>query len=193
VKKADRERLRRTYGSLYRSHHSEFGLCFYCGAPQQCRDHVPPLAWIEAATLDAWRRSGFFAVTIASCGDCNRRLSDRPLFTALERTEFIATALEREYERRAALWTDEELLELSPEFRRVIRAKREALVALVCRVRYAQQRLVRRHTFPDSDEYTGTDIGRPAAPKPEIVIGLPGATGSGGGKTPPILRHVGDR
>jgi hypothetical protein len=117
--------------------------CFYCGDLAGERDHCPPLSWVESRRLSDWKRDGVRFVVVPACGHCNNLLGDRPLFTLVERAEFIERRLETLYEREAALWSEEEIAEMSPEFQRTLRARKRALVLLMDRVRTAQWRCMR--------------------------------------------------
>lgn len=152
MKKRERDRLLTTYGRLYHWHippgegrHK----CFYCGDFAGTADHCPPLSWLESQTTEAWARMGVPFVLISSCSDCNKRLGDRPMFTALERTEYLKAALEQRYEKESTLWSEDELAEMSSEFQRTIKARQAKTKELLVRARHAQWRVLQEESFPE--------------------------------------------
>jgi hypothetical protein len=148
MKNTERARLMQTYHRLYNLHYFAApraytqGDCYYCGEPADGRDHSPPLAWIEARSLAAWRGSGIRLWLVPCCTHCNNALGDMPLFTLQERAEHICASLERKFEKKAVQWTADELLEMGPAFRRTIGAQMLKLQVLAERVRYAQWRVL---------------------------------------------------
>lgn len=140
----ERKRLQAAYGHLYSRYFAEampgsFG-CFYCAEPADTIDHCPPLSWVEHRRPQDWKRDKIAFHTIVCCRDCNKVLGDRGLFTALSRTTLIRQKLETKYEREAALWSEEEIAQMSPRFQKSIRARSSLLRMLVERIRAAQWR-----------------------------------------------------
>jgi len=142
----ERNRLLDVYGRFYRKEEYEkltgerFKGCFYCGdLAASTVDHVPPLRWIEAKPLDYWRKNGGL-LKVAACRLCNGCLSSRPLFTLSERAEWIAKRLSAEYQAKVTLWLEDEILEISPSFQRVLRARKEQFTDLLARVKHAELR-----------------------------------------------------
>lgn len=146
---SNREDILKTYGSFYEYHYSELGACFYCGDLGGEIDHCPPVSWIESRTIVEWRESRIPLVKVSSCSSCNRTLGARPFFTVYERLRFLARVLESEYERRASLWAEEEIREMSPMFQKMIYARKAQLVNLHARVRSVQQRLCNTESHPE--------------------------------------------
>jgi hypothetical protein len=152
--KAERKRLFKTYGQLYRWHSAD-GVnrheCFYCGDSAETLDHAPPLSWVETQDKKAWAKHGVRFVLLPACRHCNSLLGNRPLFRALERAQFIEQALLKRYDKEASLWAPDEIAEMSPEFQRVIAARRKKTNYLLVRVRHAQWRLLQYESFPDDN------------------------------------------
>ena len=151
MKSQDRKRLLKQYGHLYRRHAGEgvnWRECFYCSDPSETVDHCPPLSWVESRTAKSWRAAGIPLALMPACRACNGLLGDKPLFTALDRLLSLENALERRYEREAALWSDEEIAEMSPEFQRTIKARRAKTKHLMGRIRHVQWRALNDETFP---------------------------------------------
>ena len=143
----ERKRLLAQYGHLYSNHEYERmpgGLgCFYCGEPPSSKDHIPALSAVDLKEPRRWRDDGIKFLLVPSCTHCNSLLGRRQLFTPAARAEYIATRLELTYDRQAALWRDDEIAEMGPEFQRTIRARQRSLSDLLQRVRAAQWRFVR--------------------------------------------------
>jgi hypothetical protein len=147
--RSNREEILKLYGSFYDYHYSEIGACFYCGDIGGEIDHCPPISWVESRTLTGWREAKIPLVKVSCCGSCNRTLGDKPFFTVYERLRFLVRVLEAEYERRASLWAEEEIKEMSPMFQRMIYAKKAQLIGLHARVRSLQQRLLNTESHPE--------------------------------------------
>jgi hypothetical protein len=109
--------------------------CFYCGAIATQMDHCPSLG--TSSTLgDGWRRVQHYL--IPSCGPCNGMLSDRPLLTPCARASYIATKLEREFNRYSALWTDEEIAEMGQSFVESLKARDKVMREMLRRIHHLQ-------------------------------------------------------
>lgn len=146
---SNRERIRllSAYGHLYSRHiadHLPYSLgCFYCADVASDIDHCPPIRWIEAKKPKQWRQSGIEFLTVRACKWCNQKLGAKALFTLGERAEYIEEALMQQYEKEAHLWSEAEILQMSPEFQRTIRARQRATQELLTRARAAEWRKVR--------------------------------------------------
>lgn len=142
--KTERKRLQATYGSLCSKVFFEpmpgGNGCFYCGDHAETIDHCPPLTWVESKRMEDWRRSGVEFVLLPSCGDCNKRLGPKGLFTPMERVSFLRAKLDTLYEHKVTLWSDDEIAEMSPQFQKAIHARRDSLRHLLDRVRGLQWR-----------------------------------------------------
>lgn len=81
----DRSSAVKAYQQMY-GRHWHTGSCFYCGAPDDVDDHVPPLAVVH-------RLRGFIQgqslLLVRSCAACNASLGDMPLMTPEDRRAFI--------------------------------------------------------------------------------------------------------
>lgn len=146
-KSKERARLNSIYGHLYGHHisdHLPHSLgCFYCGDIAQTKDHSPPLAWVETKKQKEWRDDGIEFLTVRSCSWCNIKLGEKPLFTLAERSAFIEKTLMRQYEKESALWSEDEILEMSSAFQKTIRARKKAIAELLTRARTAEWRKIR--------------------------------------------------
>lgn len=133
--------LQRTYGKWYKRHLEAGGsTCFYCGEQRICLDHRPPLETVDTLGVERLREVEVPLCLIPCCNDCNGRLGARPLLTALDAVKFLREALENLYEKRASLWSRDELKEMSPMFRALIKKRLEATEILLCRVQFLQKR-----------------------------------------------------
>ena len=154
MKSTERAQLLRTYGHFYTYHAplgQKPGTCFYCGDPAGTVDHCPPLSFADALVRpdEDTRRIPFHLVP--ACGQCNGWLGSRAVFHLIERVEFIRDRLRTDYERRMALWSDEEIAEMSDRFARAIRARREGLDRLRDRFRFAERRALQPGAYPADD------------------------------------------
>ena len=70
-------------------------------------------------------------------------MSDKPLFTLLEKLIFAVKYLENLYEKEANLWSEEEIAEMSIPFQKTIRARKKLSQLLLDRVQFAQHRLAK--------------------------------------------------
>lgn len=156
AKNKERERLAKTYNSLYSTHFSGDGkrnCCFYCGDMAESVDHVPPLTWVESKTIKEWKKSRIPFVRIQCCMECNKLLGNKPLFTVQERVEYLEKKLLDQYEKRSTLWSKEEISEMSLMFQRQIIAKQNQAKHLLTRARGLQERLMRFDTFPTTHDF----------------------------------------
>lgn len=145
AKRVARSALLSQYGSLYSRWHPDegAGCCVYCGETATCLDHCPPLSSADLVVSDRRAREKYdihFRL-FQSCTDCNTLLGDKPFFNLLERAEYVARKLEKEYEKKFTLWSAEEEKPMSPMFKRIIQSRRSALSELSRRARWAQWRL----------------------------------------------------
>ena len=88
--------------------------CVYCGNQADSKDHIPPLAWIEALGPSHFDKLGLLIVWVPSCKECNIALRDNKLFTIRERTGWLIDHYTRKYDKYAhvPVWTQEQLNEL---------------------------------------------------------------------------------
>lgn len=145
--RVERRRLLAQFGGFYERHEFErmpgsFG-CFYCAEPADTIDHTPPLSWIESRRMEDWRSRGIKLLTVPCCGECNRTLGSRALFTPLDRATYLERWLLNKYDRAGRLWSEEEIAEMSKDFQRTIRARKREAERLLVRARAAQWRLQR--------------------------------------------------
>lgn len=93
--------------------------CFYCGQPPNCSDHVIPWAFLCSQRRNTTNKSRYRGLIAPACHQCNGRLSDHYFSSMTERCRAAQRFIRQQYARlaRAATWTDQELLELSPVMR----------------------------------------------------------------------------
>lgn len=111
--------------------------CVYCGAAGETIDHVTPISFnYTRRPSNAPARSG---ERVPCCRECNSLLGAKALFSVPERAHEVAGCLERRYrkELNAPVWTDEELGELEPGLRQVIRSKQYLRDEVIERIRNA--------------------------------------------------------
>ena len=151
MKNSERNRLYRTYNTLYTRHYIEEGyICIYCNSPADTLDHVPPLSWIEPFGLETFRSSGIPLSTVPCCRECNSLLGDRKLLTVQDRLEY----LEKKYHSlfdKLVRWSDEEIEEMGESFQKSIRAQKWRENDLSRKIRAIEQRSVKPWTLPDMD------------------------------------------
>lgn len=135
-KNAERKLLLRQYGHLYQRVDAPRDKCVYCGDSASTLDHCPPLS--SAPLWDRRPTSRPRFLLAPSCAECNLILGDRHLVTLTERVEFIFRRLTSKYEKAFALWPEEDIREMSPEFQISIRARKRGLTLLLGRVRHAE-------------------------------------------------------
>lgn len=146
--KKHRMLLNNTYGSRYSHHYSKFPGCFYCGDIAGTIDHCPPISFCDVTDARWFREQKINFYTVQCCEHCNNGLSNRALFTLQERAQYILRRLEIEAEK-FVIWTEDEMEEMSPMFRRMIRAKKMQHKALLERVRFCQHLIFRNEDFPE--------------------------------------------
>ena len=113
-------------------------LCTYCGDLATTVDHVIPVSWSSGKKRKR-RRLDLPGLKVPSCGDCNSRLTDRPIFTIVERKDFIAVELEKRWTRRRQVqWTEDDLAGLGPNLRRAVTLKIAEYQKLESRLEYAK-------------------------------------------------------
>jgi hypothetical protein len=147
AKQHTRALLLKLYGARYERHWSSRNGCFYCGDGWTDLDHCPPLSWLDVKDYKWFkdRKIGFYLVN--SCSDCNKALSDRPLFSLQERAEYNRLRLERKADK-IVLWSKAEISEMSPRFQKTIIARQQLQNRLLDRLRYAQELQFRAEDFP---------------------------------------------
>lgn len=134
-----RRLLIKTHGHKYKRIIGKgLGVCFYCNDTATDLDHVPSLGYADA--LDVMRRQVKIRyVLLPACRQCNNRLNNRPIFTASERADMLERKLSDDYERRFALWSEDEIQPMGRDFQRMIRARKASLTFMLDRIRALQQ------------------------------------------------------
>ena len=95
--------------------------CVYCGFPADTIDHIPPQSMraklFELGLQDRWP---YFEVS--ACHECNSLLGAIELLTVVERREYLKDKFIKRYKHilSTANFTEEELEEMSPMFRKNI-------------------------------------------------------------------------
>jgi hypothetical protein len=118
------------------------GECVYCGSERQCLDHVPPISWIETFDLIKFKKDGGELLLYPSCHQCNKWLGDKPLFNYKERLLFLYDRYMAEVDKIKALWSEEEIAEMSSMFQRMIRAKQLMVRDLIRKHREIECRML---------------------------------------------------
>lgn len=154
AKRQNRTYLIQTYGHLYKKFFPEDPGCFYCGDDFQVYDHCPPLAWIESRKASEWRKQQIPMILVPSCSSCNSHLNDKPHMTVLDRLLFLESLLSKKIEEALALWSEEEIAEMSPMFQKQIRAKQQNIKFLAARLHGVQERLLDRESHPRYSDYS---------------------------------------
>lgn len=95
-------------------------ICTYCGEHADCYDHTIPIAYRQNT------RKGFENRTYAvpSCTECNTTLGAAPFFTIKERADYILKKYLQKHKKiiNHVEWSEEELEDMSNEFKRTIKA-----------------------------------------------------------------------
>jgi len=139
--------LIKKYGHRYKRHWATKTGCFYCGDDWSQLDHVPPLSWCDAKNHSWFKERGISFYIVQSCVDCNKILSNRPLFRLDERAEFIRKMLETKADKQI-YWSNDEIDEMGEFFRKSLRARKEMQEILLNRLRHAQAMQFRPEDFP---------------------------------------------
>lgn len=103
-------------------------------------------------------------VTVACCGDCNCALGNKRIHTIDERLIYLETYYENLFNKKYAMWTEEEINELGYSLQNSVRAKQEKLGRCRDKIRGIQKRflLVETHPTFESDEKQEKKRGRNA-------------------------------
>jgi hypothetical protein len=144
-KTRDKDRLLRIFGGLYEKHWTEEVGCFYCAAPFSEWDHCPPLSWMDTINHQKYKK-----VLLKCCSECNKLLSDKPLFTAWERVDFIENKLNDKLDECVLVeesWGEIDKMKDGLIKWKLTREKHRQEM-LVARIRAAQQRLINYDSFP---------------------------------------------
>ena len=94
----------------------ENAACAYCGMPASDVEHVVPRN-MEVPTF-----------TVPSCGECNNMAGGRHFLCFADKREFIRHQIRRKYKSvlRTGDWDSDELAEMSPTMRHMIRTHLDA-------------------------------------------------------------------
>lgn len=150
--------LLRKYGKLYRRHYDAGSeSCFYCGDVRQCLDHRPALVVLESVEVRQLKRAKIPLVVLPCCMSCNRTLGERPILTALEACEYLRSKLEKKYEKTHVIWTEDEIQELSPLFKKIAKSTKYQAQLLRDRVVFAQKRCIDFELMPEYLPYLDDD------------------------------------
>ena len=147
-----RKTLMKIYGHLYSRHiYEDDSRCFYCGDYRTGFDHVPPLFVVDGVTTAVLRRMEIPLVLVSCCTNCNSLLGAKRIATTMERTCHLYSRLTAQYEKSVALWSPEELLEMSDMFRKMIKARNRMNVQLLFRIRNLEKRMLDHDSHPKID------------------------------------------
>lgn len=92
--------------------------CAYCGMIANTVDHVPPTS-VRPTIIELRLVHRYPFTEVQCCSECNSLLGRRPLWTVVQRREFIHARLRRRYKKYLALpdWSEMELLALESTLR----------------------------------------------------------------------------
>ncbi|HCT9982771.1 TPA: hypothetical protein OUD88_002861 [Enterobacter hormaechei] len=93
--------------------------CFYCGDDTQItRDHIIPVSYAGG------KRHYDRADTVDCCFECNCNLNDKAFLTVEDRAQFLYDRYAVKYRKLLTLpeWSEDELEDMSDDFRRSIKA-----------------------------------------------------------------------
>lgn len=95
-------------------------ICTYCGEQADCYDHTIPVAYRHNTRNNHENRNH----AVPCCTECNTTLGAAPFFTIRERAEYILKKYTYKHRKliNFAEWCDEELEEMSDDFKRSINA-----------------------------------------------------------------------
>lgn len=90
-------------------------VCHYCGCPADTTDHIPPLTRYH----DALELGPFKPVRVPCCSECNILAGNELHISFVERAAYIKERLAVRYtaQLRVVEWTEDELKEMSYQFR----------------------------------------------------------------------------
>jgi hypothetical protein len=142
--------LQSIYGERYTKHYSSRPGCFYCGSDFETLDHCPPLSLCETKNFEWFKKKKIKFYVVNCCIECNKKLSDKPLLTLKERSEYILSCLEDKAEK-ITFWTEEEIMEMSKAFERSIRARKQLANLVFDRIRFCQELQYREEDFPPEE------------------------------------------
>ena len=71
------------------------------------------------------RKWYFDILTVRCCSDCNGKLGGKAYLTVETRLNFLEKKLMKEYEKALSMWSEDELSELSEQFRKQVVAKQK--------------------------------------------------------------------
>lgn len=95
-------------------------ICTYCGEHADCYDHTIPIAYRHNTRSNNENRT----YAVPCCTECNTVLGSAPFFTIRERADYILKKYLKRHKKiiNHVEWCDEELEEMSSEFKRTIKA-----------------------------------------------------------------------
>jgi hypothetical protein len=127
MNRRERARLSKIYGVHYRRPYNlPLDRCSYCGDDRYCLDHVPPLSLIEGIDVGVSKSKGLKFIVFPSCKLCNSILSNRPIFSYLDRLEHLEIAYTMRIDR-IELWSEFEINQLEGELRNSVQMKQNEL------------------------------------------------------------------
>ena len=94
-------------------------ICTYCGEHADCYDHTIPVAYRHNT-----RKFENRTYAVPSCTECNTTLGAAPFFTIKERADYILKKYLHKHKKiiNHVEWSEEELEEMSNEFKRTIKS-----------------------------------------------------------------------
>ena len=123
MKDKERKRLIKIYGNLYkRVSNIDWEKCFYCGQPQQCWDHSPPISLIEGINVKMYKSKGGEFRLYPACLQCNALLNAYSDTNIYARLEYLALKYKKRL-NKLPYWSDNELQEMGKNMRAFILGK----------------------------------------------------------------------
>lgn len=121
----------------------ELTVCYYCGAPAETVDHVPPRSIRPFILENPQQRQHYPFYEVNCCKECNCRFLGTKGWTLAERKKHVAQQIKRKYRRLLAMpdWTPEELQGMSMKMKTQIRANLKKRDNVRERLRWAEQEI----------------------------------------------------
>lgn len=97
------------------------GICIYCGALAETKDHVPPLSAVSSLGADYFEE----LLVVPACNECNSTLGDKWLCEIEDRREFLLNNYKEKYKKilKSPSWSDEELASVGESLRSAIKGQ----------------------------------------------------------------------
>jgi hypothetical protein len=157
MNKKERERLLKLHSSKYRRHFTSEGyFCFYCGAPANTLDHVPPLHHMDNISYETRKKQKIPCVLLPCCIECNSKLGAKHLLTVDERLAHLELQYDKIFKKQKSMWTQEEIDELGFSLKGAVIERQNKLERYIDKIRAIHVRMILFDTHPkwtDDDEH----------------------------------------